>query len=184
MGAARVFAVDEVPERLALAVKGGAEPIDFSKADVYETLMEATKGRGPDSCIDAVGTEAAGHGTFDAVKDKIKVATMLATDRAHVLREIVKCVRKGGSLSIPGVYMAGVDGFQMGGFVAKGLTMKSGQTHVQRYLPALLRLIEDGKIDPSFIVTHERPLSEGPDLYNTFREKKDGCIKVMLRPGS
>jgi threonine dehydrogenase-like Zn-dependent dehydrogenase len=184
MGAARVIAIDKVPERLTMASAGGAEVIDFNEVngEVYERLMEATGGRGPDACIDAVGTEAAGHGTADAVMDKVKAAVHLATDRAHVLRDIVKCVRKGGTLSVPGVYIAGVDKFPMGAFVAKGLTMKSGQTHVQRYLPALLKLIEDGKIDPSFIVTHERPLGEGPELYNTFREKKDGCIKVMLRP--
>ena len=114
--------------------------------------------------------------------DKVKAAVHLATDRAHVLRDIIRCVRKGGTLSVPGVYIAAVDKFPMGAFVAKGLTMKSGQTHVQRYLPMLLKLIQDGKIDPSFIVTHERPLARGPELYSTFREKKDGCIKVMLRP--
>lgn len=183
MGASRVIAIDEVPERLAMAQAGGAEVIDFSDGkDVYDALMIATKGKGPDSCIDAVGAEAAGHGSMDAVLDKVKAAVHLATDRAHVLREIVKCVRKGGTLSVPGVYIAGVDQFQMGAFVAKGLTMRSGQTHVQRYLKPLLALIENGSIDPSFVVTHERPLSEGPDLYKTFREKKDGCIKVIMRP--
>ena len=181
MGAARVIAIDTVPERLALAKMSGAEIIDFEKDNVYDVLMQWTKGRGPDSCIDAVGCEASGHGAID-IMDKIKTSTNLGTDRAHVLREIVKCVRKGGHLSIPGVYVGGVDQFMMGAFVAKGLTMKSGQTHVQRYLPSLLKLIEDGKIDPSFLVTHERPLSEGPELYNTFRNKEDGCIKVMLRP--
>jgi threonine dehydrogenase-like Zn-dependent dehydrogenase len=182
MGAGRVIAIDDVAERLALAEAGGAETIDFTKADVYETLMSMTRDRGPDSCIDAVGTEAAGHGGVDAVMDKVKAAVHLATDRPHVLRQIVQCVRKGGHLSIPGVYIAAIDKFPMGGFVAKGLTMKSGQTHVQKYLPDLLKIIEEGKIDPSFIVTHERPLSEGPDLYNTFRNKEDGCIKVMMRP--
>jgi threonine dehydrogenase-like Zn-dependent dehydrogenase len=106
----------------------------------------------------------------------------LGTDRAHVLRDIVRCVRKGGYLSVPGVYIAGVDKFMMGAFVAKGLTMKSGQTNVQAYIAPLMKLIEDGKIDPSFVVTHERPLAKGPELYETFRDKKDGCIKVMLRP--
>jgi threonine dehydrogenase-like Zn-dependent dehydrogenase len=184
MGASRVIAIDEVPERLAMARASGAEVLDFKelKGEIYEKLMDMTQGRGPDACIDAVGTEAAGHGGADAMMDKVKAAVHLATDRAHVLRDIVKCVRKGGTLSIPGVYIAAVDKFPMGAFVAKGLTMKSGQTHVQHYLPKLLKLIEEQKIDPRFIVTHERPLAEGPKLYDTFREKKDGCIKVMLRP--
>ena len=182
MGASKVYAIDEVPERLALAQAGGAEVIDFSKDDVYDVLMQKTGGRGPDSGIDAVGCEAAPHGAMDAVLDNIKKTAHLATDRAHVLREMIKCVRKGGSLSVPGVYIGAVDKFMMGAFVAKAMTMKSGQTHVQKYLPGLLTLIEEGKIDPSFIITHQRPLAEGPDLYNTFREKKDGCIKVMLRP--
>jgi threonine dehydrogenase-like Zn-dependent dehydrogenase len=184
LGAKRVIAIDEVPERLAMAQAGGAEPLNFSKVDtVYDALMEMTQGRGPDSCIDAVGTEAAPHGSMDAVVDNLKLHTFLGTDRAHVLRDIVRCVRKGGHLSIPGVYIAGVDKFMMGAFVAKGLTMKSGQTNVQAYIGPLMKLIEERKIDPSFVVTHERPLSEGPDLYKTFRDKKDGCIKVMLRPG-
>jgi threonine dehydrogenase-like Zn-dependent dehydrogenase len=183
MGAARVIAVDEVPERLAMAEAGGAETINFKDKDsVYDELMVRTQGRGPDSCIDAVGTEAAPHGSADAVIDNLKVHTFLGTDRAHVLREIVRCVRKGGHLSVPGVYIAAVDKFMMGAFVAKGLTMKSGQTNVQAYLEPLMKLITDGRIDPSFVITHERPLEEGPDLYKTFRDKKDGCIKVMLRP--
>jgi threonine dehydrogenase-like Zn-dependent dehydrogenase len=183
LGAKRVIAIDEVPERLLMAQAGGAETIDFSKVDtVYEALMQLTQGRGPDSCIDAVGTEAAAHGSMDAIVDNIKTHTFLGTDRAHVLRDIVRCVRKGGTLSVPGVYIAGVDKFMMGAFVAKGLTMKSGQTNVQAYIGPLMKLIEERKIDPSFVVTHERPLSEGPDLYKTFRDKADGCIKVMLRP--
>jgi threonine dehydrogenase-like Zn-dependent dehydrogenase len=184
MGAKRVIAVDEVPERLSMARLGGAETIDFSDVEsVYDVLMQMTQGRGPDSCIDAVGTEAAAHGSIDAIVDNVKMHTFLGTDRAHVLREVVKCVRKGGHLSIPGVYIGGVDKFMMGAFVAKGLTMIAGQTNVQAYLEPLMKLIQQGKIDPSFVVTHERPLEEGPQLYKTFRDKKDGCIKVMLRPG-
>jgi len=182
MGAAEVYAIDEVEERLEMARAGGAQTIDFKKQDVYEELMKRTESRGPDACIDAVGTEAAGHGSADAVMDKLKTAVHLATDRAHVLREMVKCARKGGRLSVPGVYIGMVSQFPMGSFVAKSLTMKSGQTHVQHYLAPLLKLIQDGRIDPSFVVTHERPLREGPELYKTFREKEDGCIKVMLRP--
>jgi len=182
MGAARVIAIDEVPERLAMAKAAGAEIINFADVKVYDALMEMTAGRGPDSCIDAVGTEAAGHGSVDAVIDRVKAAAFLATDRAHVLREIMQCCRKGGYLSIPGVYIGAIDNYMMGAFVAKGLTMKTGQTHVQKYLPELMKLIEDGKIDPSFIVTHEAPLAAGPDLYATFADKKDNCIKVVLRP--
>jgi threonine dehydrogenase-like Zn-dependent dehydrogenase len=184
MGAARVIAIDEIAERIAMAEAGGAETINFGDIkSVYDELMVRTGGRGPDSCIDAVGTEAATHGSADAIIDNIKTHTFLGTDRAHVLREIVRCVRKGGHLSIPGVYIGAVDKFMMGAFVAKGLTMKSGQTNVQAYLEPLMKLIVEGKIDPSFVVTHERALSEGPELYKTFRDKKDGCIKVMLRPG-
>lgn len=183
LGANRVIAIDEIPERLTMAQAGGAETINFSQVGtVYEALMELTSGRGPDSCIDAVGTEAAPHGAVDAIVDNLKTHTFLGTDRAHVLRDIVRCVRKGGYLSVPGVYIAGVDKFMMGAFVAKGLTMKSGQTNVQAFIAPLMKLIEDGKIDPSFVVTHERPLAKGPELYETFRDKKDGCIKVMLRP--
>jgi threonine dehydrogenase-like Zn-dependent dehydrogenase len=141
-----------------------------------------TGGRGPDSCIDAVGAEAHGSGTFDAALDKAKAAVMLATDRLHVLREIITCCRKGGSLSVPGVYFGFLDKVPYGAFVGKGLTMKSGQTHVQRYLQPLLEKIEKGEIDPSFIITHRIPLSDAPEAYKTFRDKKDGCIKVFMTP--
>jgi len=174
-----------VPERLTLAEnQGKAEIIDFSKEKegVYERLQEMTGGRGPDRCIDAVGTEAAGHGSVDAVVDRAKAATLLGTDRPHIVRETIKCCRKAGTVSFPGVYMGYLDKIPFSGFVGKALTMKSGQTHVHRYLPLLMEKIEKGDIDPTFIITHRAKLEEAPELYKTFRDKKDGCIKVVLTP--
>ncbi len=183
LGAGRVIAIDRIPERLKLAEKAGrAEVINFDKVKVYDALMEMTKGRGPDRCIDAVGCEAHGAGSFDAVVDKAKAALHLASDRAHVLREAIMCCRKGGTLSVPGVYVGFVDKLPMGAAMNKGLTFKMGQTHVQRYSGPLLQRIESGEIDPSFVITHKRPLSDAPEMYRTFRDKKDGCIKVVLNP--
>jgi threonine dehydrogenase-like Zn-dependent dehydrogenase len=182
--AGRVIAIDRVPERLQMARDGKAETIDFSKQDVYDTLMEMTRGRGPDRCIDAVGAEAHASGSLDALLDKAKAAVMLTTDRAHVLREAILCCRKGGTLSIPGVYIGFPDKIPFGALMNKALTLKTGQTHVPKYHRLLLQKIEAGEIDPSFVVTHRRPLSEGPELYKTFRDKKDRCIKVVLKPGA
>lgn len=183
LGAGRVIAIDRVPERLAMARdKSRAETIDFSQVDVYDTLMEMTRGRGPDRCVDAVGCEAHGSGAFDAVLDKAKEKLMLTSDRAHVLREAILCCRKGGTISVPGVYLGYPDKIPFGAFVNKGLTMRSGQTHMQRYMKPLLKRIEDGQIDPAFIITHVLPLDEAPAAYATFRDKKDGCIKVVLKP--
>lgn len=184
LGAGRVIAIDNVEERLRMAEKyGRAETINFDDDDkVYDALMEMTAGRGPDRCIDAVGTEAHAGGSFDAVLDKVKTLTMLGTDRPHVIREAIRCCRKGGSISVPGAYIGMIDKIPFGAFMNKGLTMKTGQTHVQKYLPTLLEKIESGAIDPSFIITHTAPLSEAPELYKTFRDKKDGCIKVVLKP--
>ncbi len=183
LGAGRVIAIDTVPERIEMArTKGKAETIDFAEYDVYDKLMEMTNGRGPDRCIDAVGCEAHVGPTFDSIVDKVKTLTMLGTDRPHVVREIIKCCRKGGGISTPGVYMGYLDKIPLGAFVAKALTWKTGQTHTHRYLKPLLKLIEGGKIDPSFVITHRANLSEAPDLYKTFRDKKDGCIKVVMKP--
>ncbi len=183
LGAGRVIAIDRVPERLRLAEeKGKAETINFMETDVYDRLMEMTNGRGPDRCIDAVGAEAHGRGGFDAVLDKAKAAVFLATDRAHVLRQAIMCCRKGGTISVPGVYIGAIDKFPFGAAMNKGLTITAGQTHVQRYLAPLLEKIEGGEIDPSFIITHRRPLEDGPEMYKTFRDKEDGCIKVVLKP--
>jgi len=182
LGARHVVAIDRVPERMRMAESAGAETIDFSKDDVYDRLMVMTAGRGPDRCIDAVGCEAHGTGSVDAVIDKVKAAVHLTTDRAHVLREAIRCCRKGGTISIPGVYVGLLDNIPFGAAMNKGLTMRMGQTHVQRYMAPLLAMIEAGKIDPSFVVTHRAPLADAPELYKTFRDKKDGCVKVVLKP--
>jgi threonine dehydrogenase-like Zn-dependent dehydrogenase len=182
-GAGRVIAIDRVPERLAMASeRGRAETIDFSKHDVYDRLQELTKGRGPDRCIDAVGCEAHGAGSFDAVVDKAKATMLLTTDRAHVLRQAILCCRKGGTISVPGAYIGYPDKLPIGAFMNKGLTMKTGQTHVQRYLRPLLARIEQGEIDPSFVITHRVSLDQAPGAYAMFRAKKDGCIKVVIVP--
>ncbi len=184
LGAGRVIGIDSEPERLALATeKGKAEVINFEKDPVYDRLMEMTNGRGPDRCIDAVGCEAhAGH-AVSAMIDKVKETVLpMSNDRPHVLRETIICCRKGGTISIPGVYIGFPDKIPFGAAMNKGLTMKIGQTHVQRYTEPLLRKIEAGEIDPSFIITHRLTLEEGPAAYKTFRDKKEGCIKVLLKP--
>jgi threonine dehydrogenase-like Zn-dependent dehydrogenase len=183
LGAGRVIAIDRVKERLAMAAKAGrAETINFDKEHVKERLDEMTDGRGPDRCIDAVGCEAHSHGSFDAVLDKAKKKLKIGTDRAHVLREAILCCRTAGTVSIPGVYVGMIDKFPFGAAMNKGLTIRTGQTHVQRYTKPLLAKIEKGEIDPSFVITHRAPLKDAPKLYKKFRDKKDGCIKVVLRP--
>jgi threonine dehydrogenase-like Zn-dependent dehydrogenase len=183
LNAGRVLAIDTVPERLALARSAGAETIDFMNEDVYDRIMELTKGRGADACIDAVGTEAEPSASLDSRWDRIKVATFMGTDRPHVLRQAILCCRNFGTVSIVGVYGGLLDKIPMGSAINRGLTFRMAQTPVQHYLPKLMQLIEDGKIDPSFVITHVAPLENGPDLYQTFRDKKDGCIKVVLKPG-
>lgn len=183
LGAGRVVAIDRVPERLAMArTYGKAETINFDEEDVYERLQQMTKGRGPDRCIDAVGCEAHGTGGIDAVVDKAKAAVNLTTDRAHALRQAIYCCRKGGTVSVPGAYVGAPDKLPMGAFMNKALTMKAGQTHMQRYLRPLLAKIEKGEIDPSFVITHRIKLDDAPEAYKTFRDKKDGCIKVVIKP--
>ncbi len=183
LGAGRVIAIDTVPERLRMAeVYGKAETIDFEQDDVYDRLMEMTNGRGPDRCIDAVGAEAHAGGSVDAILDQAKAALYLGTDRPHVLREAIMCCRKGGTISIPGVYIGFLDKIPFGAAMNKGLTFKMGQTHMHRYMRPLLERIEKGEIDSSRIITHRLTLSDGPDAYKTFRDKKDGCIKVVMRP--
>ncbi|WP_338664878.1 zinc-dependent alcohol dehydrogenase [Pararoseomonas sp. SCSIO 73927] len=182
LGAERVIAIDTVPERLALARAAGAETLDFREVDIYDAIQEMTKGRGADACIDAVGTEADGTASFDSVIDRIKVATFMGTDRPHVLRQAIHCCRNFGTVSIIGVYGGLLDKIPFGSAINRGLTFRMAQTPVQHYLPRLLGMIQDGKIDPSFVITHTAGLEDGPDLYKTFRDKKDGCIKVVLKP--
>ncbi|MDG3003186.1 zinc-dependent alcohol dehydrogenase [Paludisphaera mucosa] len=183
LGAGRVIAIDRVPERLEMSRRHGkAETINFDEVGVYDQLMEMTKGRGPDRCIDAVGAEAHSTGAVDAVLDKAKTAVGMATDRAHALREAIMCCRKGGTVSVPGVYIGYPDKIPFGAAMNKGLTFKMGQTHVQRYTQPLLEKIQSGHIDPSFVITHTVPLKDAPQMYKTFSDKKDGCIKVVLKP--
>ena len=182
-GAKRVIAIDQVPERLAMARAGGAEVVDFSQVDVLQVLKDMTGGRGPEKCIDAVGLENHGGGAIDAVLDKVKASVMLATDRLHSLREAITACRPAGIVSIPGVYGGYLDKVPIGAAFQKGLTFKMGQTHVPRFQEDLLRRIQEGDIDPAFVITHRAGLEQGPELYKTFRDKKDGCIKVVMRPG-
>ncbi len=181
LGAERVIAIDRIPERLAMAEKSGAEVLNYEEVDVGEALKEMTGGMGPDCCMDAVGLEAHGNGPM-ALYDTVKQAVRLETGRALVLRQAIAACRKGGKISVPGVYGGFVDKMPMGAFVNKGLTMKSGQTHVQRYLKPLLERIQNGEIDPSFVITHRLPLADAPEAYKMFRDKKDSCIKVVLKP--
>jgi threonine dehydrogenase-like Zn-dependent dehydrogenase len=179
----RVIAIDTVPERLRMAKEEGkAETIDFMKTKVYDQLMEMTNGRGPDRCIDAVGAEAHATGSLDAFYDKVKSAVMMETERPHVLREAIFCCRKGGTVSVPGVYIGMGDKIPIGPFMNKALTLKTGQTHVPKYHQMLLRKIESGEIDPSFVITHKLKIEDGPGAYKIFRDKKDECIKVVLKP--
>ena len=183
LGAGRVIAIDRVPERLALAKeKAGAEVLDFSKVDsIVEQLKDMTGGRGPDSCIDAVGMEAEGHGVI-ALYDKMKAAAMQQTDRPTAIRQAILAVRNGGTVSMPGVYGGFVDKFPLGSIMNRSITLRTGQTHVHRYKKPLLQRIEKGEIDPSFIITHEMKLSEAPKAYDMFVKKRDNCIKVVLKP--
>jgi threonine dehydrogenase-like Zn-dependent dehydrogenase len=182
-GAGRVIAIDRVPERLRMAEHHSkAETINFDDVKVYDRLMEMTSGRGPDRCIDAVGAEAHGSGSFDAVLDKAKAAVMLGTDRPHVIREAIMCCRKAGTISVPGVYVGLLDKIPFGAAMNKGITFRMGQTHVPRYTKPLLEKIQSGAIDPSFVITHRVPLDDAPAAYKTFRDKEDGCIKVVLKP--
>jgi threonine dehydrogenase-like Zn-dependent dehydrogenase len=182
LGAKQVICIDRVPERLAMAEAGGAITINFDVESVVERLNELTNGKGPEKCIDAVGLEAHATGTVDAMYDRVKQAAMLETDRPHVLRVLFFVCRPGGTLSIPGVYGGLLDKIPFGASMNKGLTWRMGQTHVNRWTDDLLRRIEEGQIDPSFVITHTVSLEEGPEMYKVFRDKQDGCIKVVLKP--
>jgi threonine dehydrogenase-like Zn-dependent dehydrogenase len=182
LGAKQVVVIDRVPERLAMAEAGGAIAINFDEESVIERLNELTKGKGPEKCIDAVGMEAHATATIDSMYDRVKQATMMETDRPHVLREMAYVCRPAGTLSIPGVYGGLLDKIPFGAIMNKGLTIRTGQTHVNRWTDDLLRRIEEGQIDPSFVITHTVSLDEGPDMYKVFRDKQDGCIKVVLKP--
>jgi len=183
MGAHRVIAIDHYPHRLSLAKSLGAEVIHFEEVRVREALVEMTGGIGPDACIDAVGMESHGF-TIDNVVDEMKAAVKLGTDRPHALRQIILACRKGGRVSIPGVYGGMADKFPIGALMEKGLSVKSGQTHVQKYLPDLLRLILDGKLDTTFMISHRLSLEDAPEGYRMFKEQQNEVTKVVLKPGA
>ena len=182
LGAERVIAIDRFPERLNMARdNSNAEVVNYEEVDLLDGLREMTGGRGPDACIDAVGMEAHGSGVIDAY-DRAKHALMLETDRPLALRETIMACRNGGTVSVPGVYGGFIDKVPMGSLVNRALTIKTGQTHVHRYLRPLLERIENGDIDPSFIVTHRLRLEDAPDGYEMFTNKEDQCVKVVLKP--
>jgi threonine dehydrogenase-like Zn-dependent dehydrogenase len=182
MGAHRVIAIDHFPHRLELAKQFGALTINYEQTDTYEALMELTGGIGPDAVIDAVGLEA--HGFFaDNVIDQIKASTFLGTDRPHALRQAIVACRKGGRVSIPGVYGGFVDKFPAGAMMEKGLQIRTGQTHVQKYLPQLLEMIGNGELDTTFLISHRLPLEEAVEGYRMFKDEQDTCTKVVLKPG-
>lgn len=177
LGAGRVIALDVVPERLAVAEASGAETLRYDDEDLQKRILDMTDGKGPDSVIEAVGMESHGAG---GVIETLQT-DLTALERPYALQQALMACRPGGTVSLPGVFIGAVT-VPMGMFVGKGLTMKTGQTHVQRYLEPLMELIESGKIDPSFLITHRIGLEEGPEAYKTFRDKKDGCIKVVIKP--
>ena len=182
LGAERVFAIDNVATRLRIAEQhSGAIPLNYDAVNIVDVLRDQTGGMGPDSCIDAVGMEAHGS-SLDALYDRVMQAAYLVTDRAHALRQAIQACRKGGTVSIPGVYGGLIDKFNLGAAFGKGLSLKMGQTHVQKYMPTLLRLIEEQRIDPSFIITHRLNLDDAPEAYRLFNENRNECLKVVLRP--
>ncbi len=183
----KIIAIDNgrmVPERLKMARDGGAITIDNSSEDVYERLLDLTGGIGPDICIDAVGMEAHGSNMVEHIYDKIKTNLMLESERPAVVRQTIECCRKGGTVSISGVYGGLADKIPLGALMNKGLTIKTGQCHVHRYVPELLDAVRKNRIDPSFVVTHRIPLSQAPHGYHIFREKQDNCVKVVLDPSN
>ena len=183
LGAKQVIAIDHLPERLEMAEAGGAITINFDEESVVERLNELTGGEGPEKCIDAVGMEAHVSPSMpDTVYDRAKQMLGAESDRPHVLREMIYVCRPAGVISIPGVYGGLVDKIPMGQLMNKGLTIRTGQTHVNRWTDDLLRRIEEGQIDPSFVITHTVSLDEGPEMYKVFRDKQDSCIKVVLKP--
>jgi threonine dehydrogenase-like Zn-dependent dehydrogenase len=184
LGAERVIAIDRFPERLKLAREYcGATTIDYTDNDVVivEALRDLTGGIGPDSCIDAVGMEAHSN-TLVGMYDKVKQAVMLETDRPFVLRQALQAIRKGGTLSIPGVYGGALDKVNFGAAFGKAVHMAMGQTHMHKYLKPLLKSVEDGKIDPSFLISHRVGIEEVPKMYKIWRDKKDQVTKIVIDP--
>ena len=181
LGAHRVIAIDHYPRRLELAKSMGAEVLHFEEVDVREALNEMTGGIGPDACIDAVGMES--HGlSIDNIVDTVKAHTFLGTDRPHALRQLILACRKGGRVSIPGVYGGMADKFPIGALMEKGLSVKSGQTHVQRYGKQLLEMIGEGKLDTTFMISHRSSLEEGPEMYKHWHDEQNEYTKIVLKP--
>jgi threonine dehydrogenase-like Zn-dependent dehydrogenase len=183
LGAERIIAIDRIPERLTLAQEQwGAEPLNYEDVDdPFDEIKQRTGGRGPDRCIDAVGMEGHGH-TVDAIYDRVKQAMRVQFDRAHSLRQALHACRKGGTVSIPGVYAGLIDKVPFGTAFAKGLTLKMGQTHVHNYTAPLLDRIQRGEIDPSVIISHRVSLEDAPEMYEIFRDKEQDCVKVVMKP--
>ena len=181
LGAERVIAIDRFEYRLRMAEQSGAESINYEENDVLDVLKEMTGGYGPDSCIDAVGMEAHDTGIAGAY-DRLKQSARLESDRPTVLRQVIMACRNGGTVSIAGVYGGFVDKFPMGSLMNRSLTVRAGQTHVQRYMRPLLERIQSGEIDPTFVITHTLPLKEAPKGYEIFKNKEDNCEKVVLKP--
>ena len=182
LGAERVIAIDRFEYRLRMArEKCKAETLNYAENDVHHALMEMTGGRGPDAVIDASGMESHGFGLTGAY-DRAKQAMMLESDRAVALRQAIMAVRNGGVVSVPGVYAGFIDKFPMGSVMNRSLTIKTGQTHVQRYHRQLLERIQKGEIDSTFIITHRMRLDEAPHAYQIFNDKQDECMKVVLKP--
>jgi len=183
LGARQVIAIDRYPERLEMASQAGQNvtALDYTKQTIIDALMEMTGGIGPDSCIDAVGMEAHATG-LPGFYDRSKQITRTETDRPHALREAIQACRKGGTVSIPGVYGGLIDKFNLGSAFAKGLTLKMGQTHVHKYMRPLLERIYNNEIDPSFVITHRMELDDAAEAYKVFKHKDDNCIKVVLQP--
>lgn len=180
--AGRVIAIDQFPERLKMAEEAGAETLNFNEVDsVVNVLADLTGNQGPDSCMDAVGMEADGHGVVFAI-DRGKQMARLSFDRPTVLRQVILACKKGGNVSVPGVYGGLVDKIPMGAFMNKGLTMRTGQTHMMRYMQPLLERVQKGEIDPSFVISHRVPIDQAPEAYRMFRDKSDQCTKVVLDP--
>ncbi|MDP1640735.1 MAG: zinc-dependent alcohol dehydrogenase [Phenylobacterium sp.] len=181
-GAQRVIAIDDVPERLAMAADLGAETLDRSAHKVLPSLKEMTDGHGPEKCIDAVGLEAHGPTPLLGMIDRVQTALKLETERPVALREAIMACKAAGTVSVPGVYGGLANMIPLGALMNKGLTLRTGQTHVRRWSDDLLRRLDEGEIDPTFLITHTEPLGRGPEMYKTFRDKKDGCVKVVLKP--
>jgi threonine dehydrogenase-like Zn-dependent dehydrogenase len=182
LGAERVIAIDRFPERLRMAREiSKAETLDYEEVDVTQALKQMTGGRGPDACIDAVGMEAHGFGMI-GMYDRVKQTMMLETDRPVALRQALMACRNGGTVSVPGVYGGFLDKIPFGSVMNRSLTIKTGQTHVQRYMRPLLERIQNGEIDPSVVITHRLPLDDAPYGYDIFKNKQNDCIKVVLKP--